>query len=329
MFCQYREPGRIGQPFRPTDLLGRCTLSTGVGGSEPRLSDDKQWWWDGQQWLPASQAPAGQVPPATPFGPTTVPSAPVRAKSGGVPGWLAVVGLLLCTPVGIVLTLFTNWSVKAKAIVIGVILAIGILGGIGIAATSNANSTADVSAITPAAAKSPNASAKSSPAAPPKAQFVTFGSGTLVVGKDVQAGTYRTRHDRSTCYFERLSGFGGTLGEIIANELTGAPAVVTISSSDKGFKSSGCDTWTSDLSPITTSRTSFGAGDMIVGTDIQPGTYQNTPTSHCYWTRVSGFGHTLDQVIANDLTSSQTVVTIAASDKGFSSASCGTWTKIG
>src|SRR5260370_1962333 len=26
-------------------------------GAEPRFSDDRQWWWTGTEWVPASQAP--------------------------------------------------------------------------------------------------------------------------------------------------------------------------------------------------------------------------------------------------------------------------------
>jgi hypothetical protein len=32
-------------------------------GVAPRFSDDRQWWWTGTQWVPASQAPA-QTPSA-------------------------------------------------------------------------------------------------------------------------------------------------------------------------------------------------------------------------------------------------------------------------
>jgi hypothetical protein len=149
-----------------------------------------------------------------------------------------------------------------------------------------------------------------------------------VVGKDIQAGTYRTRHDSSGCYFARLKGFGGTLDEIIANEDTNARAVVTIQAADKGFDSRNCDQWSSDLSAITTSKTSFGDGDFIVGTDMIPGTYRNVATTGCYYARLSGFGHTLNEIIANDNADGQAVVTIAASDAGFESSRCGTWTKI-
>lgn len=47
------------------------------------------------------------------------------------------------------------------------------------------------------------------------------------------------------CYWARLKGFGGRLGDIIANDnVLGGSAVVTIRSQDKGFLTSGCGTWT-------------------------------------------------------------------------------------
>ena len=71
-----------------------------------------------------------------------------------------------------------------------------------------------------------------------------FEDGTYTVGKDIQAGTYRTRVGSSGCYYARLSGFSGELNEIIENENTDNPAIVTIASTDKGFKSNRCGTWT-------------------------------------------------------------------------------------
>jgi hypothetical protein len=156
-----------------------------------------------------------------------------------------------------------------------------------------------------------------------------FGDGTFVVGKDIQSGTYRTRTGSSGCYFARLKGFSGSTDDVLANENADAPSVVTIAPSDQGFESRRCGTWTSDLSAITQSRTSFSDGDYIVGTDIQPGTYRSSGQSGCYWARLKGFGHTTDDVLANDNTDSPAVVTIAATDKGFEATRCGTWTLIG
>jgi hypothetical protein len=173
----------------------------------------------------------------------------------------------------------------------------------------------------------PTSSNTASASAGPK--FATFGSGTKVVGQDVQPGTYRTRHPSQNCYLARLKGFSGSIDDIVANENTDGPAVVTIAPTDKGFQSNRCDTWTSDLSAITSNSTSFGDGDFIVGTDMVPGTYRNGGSTGCYWARLSGFSHTIDDIIANDSTDAQAVVTIAPTDKGFESVRCGTWTKIG
>ena len=134
-------------------------------------------------------------------------------------------------------------------------------------------------------AKSASASASSSGSSSASAQDAggqeseqqdaTFSDGTYQVGTDIQPGTYRTRESSSGCYYERLSGFSGEINDIIANNNTDAPAIVTIRPTDAGFTSSSCGTWTKDLSAITESKTSFGEGAYIVGTDIELGTYRN------------------------------------------------------
>jgi len=160
----------------------------------------------------------------------------------------------------------------------------------------------------------------------------SFGEGTQVVGVDVAAGTYRAVHDGG-CYWERLSGFGGSLDEIIANDfITDAgPAVVTIKPGDAGFSSQRCGSWTSDLRPILADRTTFGSGTFIVGTDIDPGTYRTDGAAGCYWARLSGFGGTLNEINANDFVPDPvpSLVTIRASDRGFLSSRCGQWRKVG
>ena len=168
-------------------------------------------------------------------------------------------------------------------------------------------------------------------ATPFKPQARTFGAGTKVVGVDIQPGTYRTRSGTSMCYWERLKGFGGSiLEDIIANELTSHPTIVTISPTDKGFKSSGCATWTDDLSAITSSpNADFGPGTYIVGTDIAPGTWGSSGGDLCYWERLRGFGGgTISDIIANDLSPTRAIVTISPGDTGFSSTGCGLWSKL-
>jgi hypothetical protein len=168
------------------------------------------------------------------------------------------------------------------------------------------------------------------PTASPTVSPGTFGDGTFRVGADIPAGTYRAANPSQGCYWERLSGFGGGLGDIIANNYTDDPEVVTIAPGDVGFSSDGCGTWTADISPVTSSPTSpFGDGKFIVGTDIAPGTWRNSDSSGgCYWARLNGFGGTFGDIIANNFSNSVEVVTISPSDVGFESSGCGMWTKI-
>jgi hypothetical protein len=67
--------------------------------------------------------------------------------------------------------------------------------------------------------------------------------GTYIVGKDIKSGTWRSTGG-DFCYWARLSGFGGTSGSIIANDIVSSgKTIVTIRSTDKGFETKGCGTW--------------------------------------------------------------------------------------
>jgi hypothetical protein len=162
----------------------------------------------------------------------------------------------------------------------------------------------------------------------PEQQKPSFGDGTYQVGTDVQPGTYRTREGSTNCYYERLKDFTGGMNSIIANGNTNAPAIVTIKITDAGFNSQGCGTWTKDLSAITASKTSFGAGTYIVGTDFEPGTYRSSGGNNCYYERLRDFTGGMNSIIANGNTNNPTIVTIAPTDAGFQSQNCGTWTKL-
>ncbi|MFD8695611.1 hypothetical protein [Kitasatospora purpeofusca] len=73
------------------------------------------------------------------------------------------------------------------------------------------------------------------------------GSGTYLVGTDVQPGTYKTvgpSGSTGLCYWERSSGTSGDAGSIIANDALTGQGVVTIKKSDALFKSQGCQMWT-------------------------------------------------------------------------------------
>jgi hypothetical protein len=159
--------------------------------------------------------------------------------------------------------------------------------------------------------------------------FSSFsGDGNYIVGTDIQPGTYRTRVPSGNCYYARLSGFGGSNGDILANTNTDGPAVITIAPTDKGFQTSSCGTWTKDLSQITSSKTSFTDGTFIINTDILPGTYRSSGGDNCYYARLSGFGGSNSSIIANENANSSAIVTIASTDVGFQSSNCGMWSRI-
>ena len=71
---------------------------------------------------------------------------------------------------------------------------------------------------------------------------------------------------------------------------------------------------------------SFDSGMKVVGRDIAPGTYRSMGGDFCYWERLRGFGGTLREIIANEFGAGPWIVTISATDKGFDSTRCSTWT---
>ncbi len=155
----------------------------------------------------------------------------------------------------------------------------------------------------------------------------TFGSGTKMVNREIEPGTYRTRSSSVGCYWARLAGLSGDLSEIVANDNTNGPAIVTIVKTDQAFHSTSCSRWTKDLSPITSSQTApFGSGTYLVGVDIAPGTWRADTAESCYWARLRNFSGGLGGVLANN--NGVGLVTIRASDKGFTSSLCGAWTRV-
>jgi hypothetical protein len=160
---------------------------------------------------------------------------------------------------------------------------------------------------------------------------VTFGAGEYLVGKDIPAGRYYTTPGNG-CYWERLSGLGGTLGEIIANDFISGygQAVVDIKASDLAFSTTTeCGTWSS--TPSLGFQAVLPSGTWLVGAQIASGTYQANASSGCYWERLRDFTGNLSGIIANDFVSSAgpQLVSIAASDIGFTTTSnCGTWTRV-
>lgn len=215
-----------------------------------------------------------------------------------------------------------NWFLRHKILsaLIGLVLLV-----VAVNAGSGSKPKTDTAKDTPATAANSEQS---------KQQDFAFDDGKHEVGKDIKAGTYRTKGgDGSSfgCYWSRLNSFSGELEAIIANNgsYNNGSQVVTIAETDKGFETRGCGKWYAELTQITSSKTTFGDGMVIVGTDIDPGTYKNSGVKDeysCYWARLKDFSGTLGGIISNEI-GSNTIVTIDPSDTGFSSTGCGTWVK--
>ena len=187
-----------------------------------------------------------------------------------------------------------------------------------------------------AAAEVSRSSASAVAASTPR---TSFGDGSHEVGVDIAPGTYRTSGPTAgmpICSYARLRTAGASYADtsqVLQLENVMGSAVVTIQSSDGGFFSQLCGTWTRQTQ-ASTPRTSFGDGSHEVGVDIAPGTYRTSgPTAGmpiCSYARLRTAGASYadtSQVLQLENVMGSAVVTIQSSDGGFFSQLCGTWTR--
>ena len=147
-----------------------------------------------------------------------------------------------------------------------------------------------------------------------------------LVGRDIEPGRY-VATGFEFCYWERLSGLSGELDDVITNDIPNFRSIVEIVPTDVAFDSVDCGGWTLYLPAGTVST--FTDGDWVVGQDVVPGQYTAEPTDDaCYWERATGFAHSSDEIIANDIPRGRAIVEIEVSDVRFSSRGCGTWTPL-
>lgn len=280
------------------------------------MSDTSQGpgWWvasDGK-WYPPQQA-TGTQEPAAPE-PAGDPSTPWWKAP--VPLWLVVVIAVLALGTGGVMGAGDDEETASATTTT-------LTEGEEASTTSTTlrSTTTAQPATTEATTTTTTAPTTTTTTAPPRPGF---GGGTQVVGTDVSPGLYvATGVER--CYWERLSGLSGDFDDIVANDNASRQAIVEISASDVAFNSSGCGRWELHEAPAAPADT-FGEGDWVVGEQIQPGRYRADDISRCYWERASGFGHTFDDLIANDnVREGAAIVEISPNDRRFTSSGCGTW----
>ena len=73
--------------------------------------------------------------------------------------------------------------------------------------------------------------------------IANFSDGTYRVGRDIAPGRWKNTDSSQYCYWQRSSGFGGTLDKIIENGFSDQLQIVQIEPGDVGFSSQSCGTW--------------------------------------------------------------------------------------
>jgi hypothetical protein len=152
-----------------------------------------------------------------------------------------------------------------------------------------------------------------------------FGSGTQIVGEDVQPGVYETGIVTGLvgCEWERLSGTSGAPEEVIAGGEVANHDVVEVMADDAAFDTN-CEAWY-ELTEMDPLLTEIPEGKWVLGTHISPGAYAAPGGVDCTWSRLSGLSGTPEDVIAGDEPSGAATVDIDPADVAFSSTGCGSW----
>jgi len=127
---------------------------------------------------------------------------------------------------------------------------------------------------------------------------------------------------------------GGSKGEDGARPSETVTATETVTGAQEDTAQGSADPVASD-SPREGPADEFaGDGTFVVGDDIQAGTYRSAGPqggliSFCSWERLSGTSGEVGDVIAANATKGRTTVTIAATDKAFTTTGCKSRQKVG
>jgi hypothetical protein len=152
----------------------------------------------------------------------------------------------------------------------------------------------------------------------------------LRVGQDIQPGRYLATPFAPFCYWERVSGLGGTIDEVIVNDvLASEHLIVDVAPTDAGLRFQGCEDW-QPYTPSPTPDTSLGDGDWLVGSDVAPGSYRTrndfaSGPQPCACERASGFTHEVDEIVERGFPPEGTTTVELHDGERLSSDSCGYW----
>ena len=155
----------------------------------------------------------------------------------------------------------------------------------------------------------------------PNPRLVSLDPGMYIVGRDIDAGTYRGEAGEDildSCYWARLSGVTGTIDDILANDNAIGQFYVEVLETD-AYLEIDCEVTPLANWPVPNPRlVSLDPGMYIVGRDIDAGTYRGEAgediLDSCYWARLSGVTGTIDDILANNNANGPFYVEVETSD---------------
>ena len=143
-----------------------------------------------------------------------------------------------------------------------------------------------------------------------------------IVGRDIAAGIYAGNpgsEDGDSCYWERLSGASGELGDIISNDIVRGQFYVEVKSTDSYF-AVRCEVITplAEWPVPSQALTTLEPGMYLVDRDISPGAYSGQAgdgiLDSCYWERLSGVSGDFTELIENDIATGTYSVVVEDTD---------------
>ena len=159
-----------------------------------------------------------------------------------------------------------------------------------------------------------------------------FNDGSYVVDVDIEPGDYVANSGESVCRWFRNSPFNVSVPDFSGGYQSVGQQIATILSSDTGFYSDGCGTWTrfnrSDVHAEP--KPSIDAGTFAVGIDVQPGVYiaDALEGRDCRWFLLGGFTGRNEDVLNAGSGVLRGIVELPDAPVGFRSIDCSLWTQF-
>lgn len=140
--------------------------------------------------------------------------------------------------------------------------------------------------------------------------------GVYIVGRDIEPGLYLGNGE--SCYWERLSGLGGTYDLLISNDRPVGQFYAHIKPTDLAFNLDGCSVMPVDQVPAPAEfLTHLEPGMYLVGRDISPGLYQGVGEGSCFWLRLNDATGSREDFIASDGPDGNFQVEVESTDFAF------------